>query len=156
MNDPRQLERTVPRPGKALTGADFGRRIARLSAPPERSAKFFAHRHCPAATHRRSDPKEPTHKIIPSQLVLALSHFGSHVQLSFFNPTAAFGQEKKNMKRFRKFREPRFAHTTLQNPTWEVRTRARIPVANRRRTQPIRARKLRPSAISRTRSYFYG
>jgi len=36
------------------------------------------------------------------------------------------GQEKKNMKRFGKFRDPRFALTTLQNPTWEVRTRAEL------------------------------
>jgi hypothetical protein len=35
-------------------------------------------------------------------------------------------QEKKNMKRFRKFRDPRFALTTLQNPSWEVRTRAEL------------------------------
>ena len=30
------------------------------------------------------------------------------------------------MKRFGKFRDPRFALTTLQNPTWEVRTRAEL------------------------------
>ena len=30
------------------------------------------------------------------------------------------------MKRFRKFRDPRFALTTLQNPSWEVRTRAEL------------------------------
>ena len=30
------------------------------------------------------------------------------------------------MKRFRKFHDPRFALTTLQNPTWEVRTRAEL------------------------------
>ncbi len=30
------------------------------------------------------------------------------------------------MKRFRKFRDPRFALTTLQNTTWEVRTRAEL------------------------------
>jgi hypothetical protein len=30
------------------------------------------------------------------------------------------------MKRFRNFRDPRFALTTLQNPTWEVRTRAEL------------------------------
>jgi hypothetical protein len=35
-------------------------------------------------------------------------------------------QEKKNMKRFRKFRDPRFVLTTLQNPSWEVRTRAEL------------------------------
>jgi hypothetical protein len=32
----------------------------------------------------------------------------------------------KNMKRFRKFRDPRFALTTLQNPSWEVRARAEL------------------------------
>lgn len=30
------------------------------------------------------------------------------------------------MKRFGKYRDPRFALTTLQNPTWEVRTRAEL------------------------------
>jgi hypothetical protein len=30
------------------------------------------------------------------------------------------------MKRLRKFRDPRFALTTLQNPSWEVRTRAEL------------------------------
>ena len=30
------------------------------------------------------------------------------------------------MKRFRKYRDPRFALTTLQNPSWEVRTRAEL------------------------------
>ena len=30
------------------------------------------------------------------------------------------------MKRFGKFRDPRFALTTLQNPTWKVRTRAEL------------------------------
>src|SRR5271156_1368424 len=30
------------------------------------------------------------------------------------------------MKRFGKFRNPRFALTTLQNPSWEVRTRAEL------------------------------
>jgi hypothetical protein len=30
------------------------------------------------------------------------------------------------MKRFGKFRDPRFALTTLQNPSWEVRTRAEL------------------------------
>jgi hypothetical protein len=30
------------------------------------------------------------------------------------------------MRRFRKFRDDRFALTTLQNPTWEVRTRAQL------------------------------
>jgi hypothetical protein len=30
------------------------------------------------------------------------------------------------MKRFRKFRDPRFVLTTLQNPSWEVRTRAEL------------------------------
>jgi hypothetical protein len=33
------------------------------------------------------------------------------------------------MKRFGKYRDPRFALTTLQNPTWEVRTRAELSQA---------------------------
>jgi len=103
----------------AVTGeVDFGRRAVRPSAPLQPNAKFLAH-------HRNIATLSPQ-KQLPGQLVLALSHFCSYVQLVFFHPTGTLGQEQKNMKRFGKFRDPRFVLTTLQNPTWEVRTRAEL------------------------------
>src|SRR5271155_1161289 len=103
----------------AVTGeVDFGRRAVRPSAPLQPNAKFLAH-------HRNIATFSPQ-KQLPGQLVLALSHFCSYVQLVFFHPTGTLGQEQKNMKHFGKFRDPRFVLTTLQNPTWEVRTRAEL------------------------------
>src|SRR5271168_3659743 len=103
----------------AVTGeVDFGRRAVHPSARLQPNAKFLAH-------HRNIATLSPQEQL-PGQLVLALSHFCSYVQLVFSNPTGTLGQEKKNMKRFGKFRDPRFALTTLQNPSWEVRTRAEL------------------------------
>jgi hypothetical protein len=78
------------------------------------------------------DPLNFPSQKIPGQLVLALSYFCSYVQLFFFDSAASLVQEKKNMKRFGKFRDPRFALTTLQNPTCEVRTRAQLIEAAQR------------------------
>src|SRR5271168_458501 len=103
----------------AVTGeVDFGRRAVHPSARLQPNAKFLAH-------HRNIATLSPQEQL-PGQLVLALSHFCSYVQLVFFHPTGTLGQEQKNMKRFGKFRDPRFVLTTLQNPTWEVRTRAEL------------------------------
>src|SRR5271155_5624115 len=48
------------------------------------------------------------------------------VQLFFLSRPATVVREKKNMKHFRRFRDDRFALTTLQNPLCEVRTRAQL------------------------------
>src|SRR5271156_3267443 len=103
----------------ALTGeVDFGRR----GSPSFRTTP--TQHKIPRAPQKHRDSL--TSNTVPGQLVLALSHFCSYVQLAFFHPTGTLGQEQKNMKRFGKFRDPRFVLTTLQNPTWEVRTRAEL------------------------------
>src|ERR1700675_1580699 len=50
---------------------------------------------------------------------------------------------RENMRRFRKFRDDRFALTTLQNPTIEVRTYAELVQA----AQPERENQQAPAAI---------
>src|SRR5271155_5993468 len=103
----------------ALTGeVDFGRR----GSPSFRTTPT-QHRIPRAPQKHRGSLSSKT---VSGQLVLALSHFCSYVQLVFFHPTGTLGQEQKNMKRFGKFRDPRFVLATLQNPTWEVRTRAEL------------------------------
>src|ERR1700722_4406479 len=53
---------------------------------------------------------------------------------------------RKNMRGFRKFRDDRFALTTLQNPNLELRTYAELCQA----AQPERENQPAPAAISAT------
>src|SRR5271156_6082539 len=76
-----------------------------------------------SAANQTNELQPPNHLV---QQLLQLSFDRTFVQLFFRFPSGTLGQER-NMKRyFQRYRDDRFALTTLQNPNLEVRTYAEL------------------------------